>query len=84
MSFLSPKTLYWSRLIHPLQPGNVPLDFVISQVHKEKLDKIPNALPNRTSTVIDIYGMVGVPEVDLIEHERQKTGIEGLLCSKLM
>ncbi|THD20174.1 BUB3-interacting and GLEBS motif-containing protein ZNF207 [Fasciola hepatica] len=45
-------------------------------VHKEKLDKIPNALPNRTSTVIDIYGMVGVPEVDLIEHERLKLGIE--------
>ncbi|OON16974.1 hypothetical protein X801_07194, partial [Opisthorchis viverrini] len=48
-----------------------------NQVHKEKLDKIPNALPNRTSTVIDIYGMVGIPEVDLIEHERQKLGIEG-------
>ncbi|CAH8603827.1 unnamed protein product [Dicrocoelium dendriticum] len=47
-----------------------------NQVHKEKLDKIPNALPNRTSTVIDIYGMVGIPEVDLIEHERQKLGIE--------
>ncbi|TPP57094.1 hypothetical protein FGIG_05382 [Fasciola gigantica] len=47
-----------------------------NQVHKEKLDKIPNALPNRTSTVIDIYGMVGVPEVDLIEHERLKLGIE--------
>ncbi|CAL8102496.1 unnamed protein product [Calicophoron daubneyi] len=47
-----------------------------NQVHKEKLDKIPNALPNRTSTVIDIYGMVGVPEVDIIEHERQKLGLE--------
>ncbi|VDP20765.1 unnamed protein product [Echinostoma caproni] len=58
--------------------NQVRLDFhdLCVQVHKEKLDKIPNALPNRTSTVIDIYGMVGVPEVDLIEHERQKLGIE--------
>ncbi|CAH8821800.1 unnamed protein product [Trichobilharzia szidati] len=48
-----------------------------NQVHKEKLDKIPNALPNRTSTVIDIYGMSGIPEVDIIEHERQKFGYEG-------
>ncbi|CAH8675172.1 unnamed protein product [Schistosoma rodhaini] len=48
-----------------------------NQVHKEKLDKIPNALPNRTSTVIDIYGMSGIPEVDMIEHERQKFGLEG-------
>ncbi|CAI2736051.1 unnamed protein product [Schistosoma spindalis] len=47
-----------------------------NQVHKEKLDKIPNALPNRTSTVIDIYGMSGIPEVDMIEHERQKFGLE--------
>ncbi|VDO71231.1 unnamed protein product [Schistosoma mattheei] len=47
------------------------------QVHKEKLDKIPNALPNRTSTIIDIYGMSGIPEVDMIEHERQKFGLEG-------
>lgn len=47
-----------------------------NQVHKEKLDKIPNALPNRTSTAIDIYGMVGVPEVDLIEHERVKIGVD--------
>ncbi|VDL89169.1 unnamed protein product [Schistocephalus solidus] len=41
-------------------------------VHKEKLDKIPNALPNRSSTVIDIYGMSGIPEADILEHERQK------------
>ncbi|VEL35106.1 unnamed protein product [Protopolystoma xenopodis] len=48
-----------------------------NQVHKEKLDKIPNSLPNRASTVIDIYGMAGIPESDLIEHERLKLGMDG-------
>lgn len=27
--------------------------------------------------VIDIYGMSGIPEADLLEHERQKLGNEG-------
>lgn len=44
------------------------------QVHKEKIDKIPEALPNRNSVDIDIYGMQGVPEDDLREHERLKRG----------
>lgn len=47
------------------------------QVHKEKLDKIPEALPNRNSVDIDIYGMQGVPEDDLREHERLKRGDDG-------
>lgn len=47
------------------------------QVHKEKLDRIPEALPNRNSVDIDIYGMQGVPEEDLREHERAKRGDEG-------
>ncbi len=46
-------------------------------MHKEKLDKIPNALAHRASTVIDIYGMSGIPEADMLEHERQKLGHEG-------
>ncbi|KAM3186158.1 hypothetical protein ACTXT7_004894 [Hymenolepis weldensis] len=45
-------------------------------VHKEKIDKIPNALPHRSSMVIDIYGMAGIPEADLLEHERQKLGLD--------
>ncbi|ODN00452.1 hypothetical protein Ocin01_06227 [Orchesella cincta] len=46
------------------------------QVHKESVDKIPNALPHRNNIEIEIYGMEGIPEVDLKEHEQQrnKTG----------
>lgn len=44
------------------------------QVHKETLDKIPEALPNRNGVDMDIYGMEGIPENDLREHERQKRG----------
>ncbi|RWS08384.1 BUB3-interacting and GLEBS motif-containing protein ZNF207-like protein [Dinothrombium tinctorium] len=42
------------------------------QVHKETIDKIPNALPNRNSVDIEIYGMEGIPENDIREHERQR------------
>lgn len=46
------------------------------QVHKESVDKIPNALPHRNNIEIEIYGMEGIPEADMKEHEQQrnKTG----------
>jgi len=44
------------------------------QVHKQTIDKVPNALPNRSNIEIEIYGMEGIPEQDLKEHERQKGG----------
>lgn len=44
------------------------------QVHKETIDKVPNALPNRCNIEIEIYGMEGIPEDDLKEHEKQKVG----------
>ncbi|KFM78878.1 Zinc finger protein 207, partial [Stegodyphus mimosarum] len=44
------------------------------QVHKDTLDKVPNALPNRNSVDVEIYGMEGIPEADVREHERQKQG----------
>ncbi|KAK4323388.1 hypothetical protein Pmani_005907 [Petrolisthes manimaculis] len=44
------------------------------QVHKETIDKVPNALPNRNNIEIEIYGMEGIPEDDLKEHERQRAG----------
>lgn len=47
------------------------------QVHKETLDKIPEALPNRNSVDIDIYGTQGIPEEDVREHERLKRGDDG-------
>lgn len=44
------------------------------QVHKEPIDKVPNALSNRSNIEIEIYGMEGIPEEDLKEHEKQKQG----------
>nr|CAG4646443.1 EOG090X0A5X [Macrothrix elegans] len=42
------------------------------QVHKETLDRVPNSLPNRGNIEIEIYGMEGIPEADLRDHETQK------------
>ncbi|CAL4126855.1 unnamed protein product, partial [Meganyctiphanes norvegica] len=47
------------------------------QVHKETIDKVPNALPNRNNIEIEIYGMEGIPEDDIKEHERQRAGRQG-------
>uniref|UniRef100_A0A336M4Z5 CSON011915 protein n=1 Tax=Culicoides sonorensis TaxID=179676 RepID=A0A336M4Z5_CULSO len=44
------------------------------QVHKESIDKVPNALPNRSNIEIEIYGMEGIPPEDIKEHEKQKGG----------
>ncbi|XP_014776462.1 BUB3-interacting and GLEBS motif-containing protein ZNF207 [Octopus bimaculoides] len=44
------------------------------QVHKEKVDKVPNALPGRNNIEIEIYGMEGIPEEDMKEHEKHKLG----------
>jgi hypothetical protein len=46
------------------------------QVHKQTVDKVPNALPNRTSTDIEIYGMEGIPDEDVKAHAKQKLGNE--------
>ena len=42
------------------------------QVHKDTIDKVPNSLPNRGNIEIEIYGMEGIPDADLKEHDRQK------------
>ncbi|OQV11720.1 putative BUB3-interacting and GLEBS motif-containing protein [Hypsibius exemplaris] len=42
------------------------------QVHKETLDKVPNAVASRTNIDIEIYGMEGIPPEDLRAHEQQK------------
>ena len=47
------------------------LGFIV-QVHKETVDKIPNALPHRNNIEIEIYGMEGIPEADVKEHEELK------------
>jgi hypothetical protein len=48
--------------------------YLLSQVHKETIDKVPNSLPNRSNIEIEIYGMGGIPPEDIKEHERQKQG----------
>lgn len=52
----------------------------VYQVHKEKVDKVPNSLPNRNSTEVEIYGLEGIPQEDVIIHEKQKQGQKGQLC----
>jgi len=42
------------------------------QVHKETLDRVPNSLPNRGNIEIEIYGMEGIPEAEIRDHEAQK------------
>jgi len=55
---------------------------IVCQVHKETIDKVPNALPGKTSIELEIYGMEGIPEADAKEHERQlnASGGKSLLC----
>lgn len=43
----------------------------MSQVHKESLTSIENALPNRNDVNIEIFGMEGVP-ADVLEAHRQR------------
>ncbi|KAK2768394.1 hypothetical protein FQN54_000249 [Arachnomyces sp. PD_36] len=43
----------------------------MSQVHKESLTEVDNALPNRSSLDIEIFGMEGVPE-DIVQAHNQR------------
>ncbi|KAK2749670.1 hypothetical protein FQN57_005892 [Myotisia sp. PD_48] len=43
----------------------------MSQVHKESLSQVDNALPNRSSLDIEIFGMEGVPE-DILQTHNQR------------
>ncbi|KAK2740359.1 hypothetical protein FQN55_008940 [Onygenales sp. PD_40] len=43
----------------------------MSQVHKESLSAVDNALPNRSSLDIEIFGMEGVPE-DILQAHQQR------------
>ena len=44
------------------------------QVHKETIDQGPNSIPTRGNIEIEIYGMEGIPDQDMKDHERQKGG----------
>ncbi|KAJ6144384.1 hypothetical protein N7470_008279 [Penicillium chermesinum] len=43
----------------------------MSQVHKEQLTEIDNALPNRSSVDVEIFGMEGIPE-DVLQAHNQR------------
>ncbi|KAB8073389.1 hypothetical protein BDV29DRAFT_175629 [Aspergillus leporis] len=43
----------------------------MSQVHKEQLSAVDNALPNRSGLEVEIFGMEGVPE-DIIQAHHQR------------
>ncbi|OJJ47694.1 hypothetical protein ASPZODRAFT_131249 [Penicilliopsis zonata CBS 506.65] len=43
----------------------------MSQVHKEQLAEVDNALPNRASLDVEIFGMEGVPE-DVVQTHNQR------------
>ena len=53
------------------------------KVHKEKVDKVPNAVSGRQNIEIEIYGMEGIPEEDVKAHERNKNK-KGKLPSMLI
>ncbi|KAI9486328.1 MAG: hypothetical protein EXX96DRAFT_614163 [Benjaminiella poitrasii] len=44
------------------------------QVHKINIHKVPNALPGRDSLEVEIFGMEGIPEKDMIAHEARVLG----------
>lgn len=43
----------------------------MSQVHKETLTTIENALPNRADLSVEIFGMEGIPD-DVLQQHRQR------------
>ena len=43
----------------------------MTQVHKETLDTIENALPNRSNLDVEIFGMEGVP-ADVVSSHNQR------------
>ncbi|KAI8882157.1 hypothetical protein K501DRAFT_251996 [Backusella circina FSU 941] len=44
------------------------------QVHKIGINKVPNAMPGRDNLDIEIFGMEGIPEEDLIAYEAKMLG----------
>lgn len=45
----------------------------MSQVHKETLTTVENALPNRSDHNVEIFGMEGIPEEIVSQHNQRVT-----------
>lgn len=43
----------------------------MNQVHKESLSQVENALPNRQGLDVEIFGMEGIPE-DIVQQHNQR------------
>ncbi|KAJ5543339.1 hypothetical protein N7535_005767 [Penicillium sp. DV-2018c] len=43
----------------------------LSQVHKEQLTQVANALPNRMGPDVEIFGMEGIPQDVLLAHQQR-------------
>lgn len=46
----------------------------MTQVHKESLGAIENALPNRSGLEVEIFGMEGIPEDVVTAHNQRMIG----------
>jgi hypothetical protein len=62
------------------RPG---LSVHLSQVHKEQLTEVDNALPNRMGLDVEIFGMEGIPE-DVLKAHQQRVATQFLLAFPLM
>ena len=51
-----------------LKPG---LSVHMNQVHKETLNSVDNALPNRAGLDVEIFGMEGIPEDVIASHNNR-------------
>ncbi|KAI3380087.1 hypothetical protein SNEBB_001505 [Seison nebaliae] len=49
------------------------------QVHKEKIERVPNATRGRDDISLEIFGMNGIPDADLLAHNAE---LEGLYQAK--
>ena len=51
------------------------------QVHKETVTSVPNSLPHRNNSEIEIYGLEGIPPEDLVLHEKEVRDKESELAT---
>jgi hypothetical protein len=51
--------------------GHIGLSVHMNQVHKETLEHVENALPNRQGLEVEIFGMEGIPQ-DILDQHRNR------------
>ena len=68
---LIPQEVSQVPLCQYLSDQRTGLSVHMSQVHKENLSAVDNALPNRAGLDIEIFGMEGIPE-DIVQQHTQR------------